>query len=166
MSAVGMRVAPGHLPEADYLFTMHAPGGGPPQAIDAGLTIFHTASDGSGRVEGPKLNGRLRPPSADWLQTMPGGALRVDARVSIEAADGAAIFMAYGGVISMAPETFARMQGGATLGPADMYFMIAPVFRTAAPQHAWLTRIQAVGRAVALKGGPGGYVTYEVYALR
>jgi hypothetical protein len=166
MSAGARPQAGSSPPVADYLFTMHAPGGGPPQMVDAGLGIYHTASDGSGRIEGPRLNGRLRPPSGDWLQILPGGTLRVDARVSIEADDGGQIYMAYGGAIAMAPETFARMQGGAVLGPDEMYFMIAPVFRTAAPAHAWLNGVQAAGRAVALKGGPGGYVTYEVWALR
>jgi hypothetical protein len=147
----------------EYLMTLHAPGAGAPQRIDDTLTIFHSDT---GRVEGPRIAGAILPPTADWLRAMPGGSLRVDARMSIRTDDGADIFVQYGGVIAIAPADFARMAAGETLGAADMYFVTAPVFQAADPRYAWLNQVQAIGKAVALKGGQGGYVRYEVFAVR
>jgi Protein of unknown function (DUF3237) len=147
----------------EYLMTLHAPIAGAPQRIDDALTIFHSDE---GWVEGPRIKGRILPPTADWLRAMPGGSLRVDARMSLATDDGAQIYVSYGGVISIAPADFARMAQGETLRAAEMYFVTAPSFQTAHASYAWLNHIQAVGKAVALKGGEGGYVRYEVFSLK
>ncbi len=150
--------------ESEYLMTWHAPGGGPPYQIDSSLTIFHTGSDG--RVSGPKVNGSIRQPTADWLRSMPGGSLRVDARMIIRTDDEALIYASYSGVISVTPENFARMSAGDMLTEADMYFIITPVFQTAHRKYAWLNQVQAVGKVAGLKGGAGGYVAYDIFAIR
>jgi hypothetical protein len=86
--------------------------------------------------------------------------------MSLVTDDGAGIHVQYGGVIAIAPADFARMAAGETLGADEMYFVTAPVFQTADSRYAWLNRVQAIGKAVALKGGEGGYVRYEVFAVR
>ena len=133
---------------AEYLMTLHAPIAGPPRRIDETLTIFHSDT---GTVEGPRINGRILAPTADWLRAMPGGALRVDARMLIETDDGAQIYVQYGGVIAIAPADFARMAAGETLSADEMHFITAPVFQTGDARYGWLNRTQAVGKAVALK---------------
>jgi hypothetical protein len=143
--------------------TVTAPIAGAPQRIDDTLTIFHSDR---GRVEGPRIKGTIQPPTGDWLRAMPGGSLRVDARMTIATEDGALIHLAYGGVISIAPADFARMANGETLSAGEMYFITAPVFQTAHPDYMWLTRVQAIGKAVALKGGEGGFVEYELFAVK
>jgi hypothetical protein len=148
---------------ADYLMTLHAPIAGAPQRIDDSLTIFHSDR---GRVEGPRIKGEILPPTADWLRAMPGGNLRIDARMSIATEDGAQIYVQYGRVIVIGPADFARMASGETLGADEMYFITAPVFQTSHAAYAWLNHIQAIGKAVALKGGEGGYVRYELFAVR
>jgi hypothetical protein len=148
---------------AEYLMTMHAPIAGVPQRIDDTLTIFHSDD---GRAEGPRIRAAIRPPTADWLRAMPGGCLKVDARMTLATDDGALIHVAYGGIVRIAPADFARMAGGETLGAAEMYFVTAPTFQTAHDSYAWLNHIQAIGKAVALKGGDGGYVRYELFAMR
>jgi hypothetical protein len=147
----------------EHLMTLHAPIAGRPHPIDAGLTIFHSTE---GTVEGPKVKGRILPPTADWLRTMPGGSLKVDARMLIETHDGALIHATYGGVIRIAEADFVRMAGGDTLRTAEMYFITAPTFQTAHPAYCWLNGVQAIGKAVALKGGGGGFVRYEVFAVK
>jgi hypothetical protein len=147
----------------EYLMTLHAPIAGAPQRIDEALTIFHSDS---GTVEGPRIKGRILAPTGDWLRTMPGGSLRVDARMSIATDDGAQIYVQYGGVIAIAPTDFARMAAGEILRAAEMYFVTAPTFQTADPRYAWLNQVQAIGKAVALKGGEGGYVRYDVFAVK
>jgi hypothetical protein len=155
--------APAAAIATEHLMTLHAPIAGAPQRIDDTLTIFRSDS---GRVEGPRLKGAILPPTADWLRAMTGGSLPVDARMSLRTDDGADIHVQYGGVIVIAPADFARMAAGETLSAAEMYFVTAPVFQTADPRYAWLNHVQAVGKAVALKGGEGGYVRYEVFAVQ
>jgi len=157
MSAPTMAIA------TEYLMTLHAPIAGAPQRIDEALTIFHSDS---GTVEGPRIKGHIIAPTGDWLRTMPGGSLRVDARMSIATDDGAQIYVQYGGVIAIAPVHFARMAAGEILHAAEMYFVTAPTFQTADPRYAWLNQVQAIGKAVALKGGEGGYVRYDVFAVK
>ena len=82
MSASTMSIA------TEYLMTLHAPIAGAPQRIDETLTIFHSDT---GTVEGPRIRGQILAPTADWLRAMPGGTLRVDARMSIATDDGAQI---------------------------------------------------------------------------
>ena len=147
----------------EYLMTLHAPIASAPQRIDDTLTIFHSTT---GRVEGPRIKGLIQSPTGDWLRAMPSGSLRVDARMTIETDDGALIHVSYGGVIVIAPGDFARMAAGEILGETDMYFTTAPVFQTSHADYAWLNGVQAIGKAVALKGGEGGYVEHEVFAVK
>ena len=149
-------------PALEYLMTLHAPIAGAPQRIDDTLTIFHSDT---GTVEGPRIKGRILAPTADWLRAMPGGSLRVDARMSIATDDGAQIYVQYGGVIAIAPADFARMAGGETLTADEMHFVTAPLFQTGDDRYGWLNRTQAIGKAVALKGGEGGFVRYELFAV-
>jgi hypothetical protein len=58
------------------------------------------------------------------------------------------------------------MAGGETLGADAMHFLTAPLFQTGDDRYAWLNRVQAIGKAVALKGGEGGFVRYDVFAMR
>jgi hypothetical protein len=150
-------------PALEYLMTLHAPIAGAPQRIDDTLTVFHSDS---GTVDGPRIKGRILAPTADWLRAVPGGSLRVDARMSIATDDGAQIHVQYGGVIAIAPADFARMAAGDTLAADEMHFVTAPLFQTGDDRYAWLNRTQAIGKAVALKGGDGGYVCYELFAVR
>ena len=86
--------------------------------------------------------------------------------MTLQAGDGALIHASYGGVISITPENFARMAGGGELAADEMHFITTPCFQTAHPKYAWLNQVQAMGKAVGLKGGPEGFVRYEVFALR
>ncbi|TWI01010.1 uncharacterized protein DUF3237 [Luteimonas cucumeris] len=147
----------------DYLLTLHAPMAGPPLAVDDALTIFHSDS---GWAKGPRIEAAIVAPTGDWLRTMPDGTLQVDARMTLRTGDDALIHVRYGGVIRMSPQQYQAMGAGATLTSDDIYFVIAPVFQTSHPAYLWLNQVQAIGKAVAVKGGDGGYVAYDVFAIR
>ena len=148
----------------EYLMTLHTPGAGPPLQVDISLMIFRAGAEGWAR--GPKLNGTIIHPTADWLRVMPGGSLRVDVRMTVRTDDGALIYVTYNGVISVTRENFERMAKGAVLTSADMYFMTAPTFQTAHEKYAWLNHIQAIGKVAAVKGGEGGFVTYDLFVAK
>jgi hypothetical protein len=78
-----MNALPNTRIETEYLMTIHAPTSGPAHQVDGGLAIFMSTD---GWVRGPRLTGKILVPTADWVRTMPGGSLRVDARMTVETA--------------------------------------------------------------------------------
>ena len=67
---------------------------------------------------------------------------------------------------SLSRENFERMARGGVLTSADMYFIVAPTFETAHEKYAWLNHIQAIGKVADVKGGEGGFVTYDLFVAR
>jgi len=105
-------------------------------------------------------------PSGDWLRVMPGGARKLDVRLSIRADAGAIIFMTYTGRSRAPADAVRRLEAGETLGPDQFYFVIAPTFETAAPTYGWLNDIVAVGKIVSLNRAANRHVTYDIFAAR
>lgn len=147
----------------EYLMTLYAPLEAP-QGIDSGLAIYNVP--GGGWVKGPKINGELLAPGADWLNVMPGGSLRLDVRATIKTDDGALVYITYNGVISQTPEVGERFMAGEAMKADDMYFLTAPTFRTSAEKYAWLNHVQAVGKMVEVKAGEGAFVKYDIFIVR
>lgn len=99
----------------------------------------------SGVVSGPKLQGRILPGGADWQILRPDGTADLDARYTIQADDGALIYVVNHGVRHGPAEVLARLNRGERVDPASYYFRSAATFETSAPQFAWLTRAVVVG---------------------
>jgi hypothetical protein len=100
-----------------------------------------------GTVDGPRLRGSVVPGGGDWAVTRPGEATDLDARYLIRAEDGALIDIVNRGFWVAPPEVEAALDAGEQVDPGRYYFRTQPVFRTDAPQHAWLTRTVFVGVA-------------------
>ena len=150
--------------ETEYVMTLLAPLDAP-IAVDGSLQIFNV-KDG-GWVKGPRINGTFAAPGGDWLRTMPSGVFRLDVRASIRTDDGADIFASYNGIMQHSEESAERLMKGEVLTDKDIpYFVTAPTFQTSSPKYAWMNGVQAVGKAVELKLGEGGYVKYDVFIVR
>jgi len=147
----------------EYLMTLYAPLD-PPQQIDASLLVYNVR-DG-GWVKGPKVNGTLLSPAADWLRVMPGGNLRLDVRGTFKTDDGALVYFTYNGVISQPKEASDRFAKGDALTSKDVYFITAPTMQTASEKYAWLNHVQCVGKVVEVKGGQNGFVKYDIFIVR
>jgi hypothetical protein len=93
-----------------------------------------------GIVSGPKLRGRVVPGGADWQILRPDGTADLDARYTIQAEDGALIYVVNRGIRHGPPEILARLNRGERVDPASYYFRSSASFETSAPDHAWLTR--------------------------
>ncbi len=98
-----------------------------------------------GLVSGPKLRGRVVPGGADWQLLRPDGTGDLDARYTIQAEDGALIYVVNRGIRHGPPEILARLNRGERVDPASYYFRSSASFETSAPEHAWLTRAVMVG---------------------
>ena len=134
------------------------------QVINNNLFIYNVPS---GTVEGPKIKGKLLPPAADWLAVMPSGVYRLDVRLTILTDDNQYIYVTYNGIIKPDPAAGKKFEEGKEVIKAgEQYFITAPTFQTASPKYAWLNEIQAVGKQIALKGGDGSFVQYDLFIVR
>jgi hypothetical protein len=115
-----------------------------------------------GEVSGPKLAGRILPGGADWQIVREDGTAVLEARYTIEAEDGALVYVRNYGYRHGPAEVLARIARGEEVDPALYYFRSAPVFETAAPQHAWLNRTVAVCSAARTRDR----VILDCYAVR
>lgn len=111
-----------------------------------GATLGFTPITG-GTVSGPRLNGTVVAGGGDWAVDRAGVAIDLDARYLIRADDGALIDVVNRGFWVASAEVEAAIEAGEQVDPSRYYFRTQPVFRTDAPQHAWLTHTLFVGLA-------------------
>jgi hypothetical protein len=132
-------------PELRFAFEVAVEVGAP---LDLGQTQNghrRIVSIASGRVEGPRLNGRVLPGGADWQILRPDGSAELDARYTIETALGALIYVVNRGVRHGPPEVLEKLNRGERVDPSAYYFRSAATFETSAPECQWLTRAVLVG---------------------
>ena len=148
--------------KSEFLFEMTIELGG---MQELGQTPFGTrriAVVAGGAFEGPRLRGKLVPgPVGDWLLARADGALQLDVRATLEADDGALIYMTYRGIRHGPAEVMDRLARGEAVDPAAYYFRIAPFFETGDERYAWLNRILAVGVGDRRPDGP----IYRIYEI-
>ncbi len=99
-----------------------------------------------GSFRGDRVAGRVRPGGADWQTIGEDGAARLDARYTLETADGALVQVRSQGVRHGPPEVLAQLAAGEAVDPARYYFRTVLRFETGAPELSWLNRIIAVAR--------------------
>ncbi len=92
-----------------------------------------------GTVDGPKLRATVLP-GADWQIIRADGTVELEARYTLEAADGTLISVVNRGVRHGPPEVMEKLLAGEPVDPASYYFRCTPSFETAAHAHQWLTR--------------------------
>lgn len=105
-----------------------------------------------GSFEGEAMRGEVLPGGGDWptLSRGENNVQSLDTRVVWRTHDGAYLYLAYGGRISVPPAASQRIaaEGAANVPASAYYFRSLPVFETADPRYAWLNDIVcvAVGR--------------------
>jgi hypothetical protein len=102
-----------------------------------------------GRWEGERLRASVEGIAADFMVIGADGTAIIDARTVLRTDDGALVYVTYGGRSHVTDGVMAP-------------FMIAPTFETADVGHAWLNRIQAVGKGEVAAMN----VRYEIYEVR
>lgn len=115
-----------------------------------------------GTFEGPRLRGRILPGAGgDWLLIRPDGVFQLDVRVTLEADDGALIYMTYRGLRHGPDDVMARVNAGEEVDPSEYYFRTAPFFETGSEKYAWLNNIVCVAIGRRNEKGPV-YRVFEV----
>jgi hypothetical protein len=115
-----------------------------------------------GAADGARLKGRILTGGADWLLVGPDGWGRLDVRAQLVTDDGAAIYIAYYGVIELNEKVQAVLATGGGTEYADQYFRTNPRFETGDPRYAWMSQALFVAEG-RIRSGRG--VEYRVYRL-
>ena len=100
----------------------------------------------SGRVTGPRLTGRVVAGGGDWQLLRPDGVLSLDARYTVEAADGVLLAITNTGIRHGPPDVMAQLLAGKPVPAASSYFRT--VARVEAPvdsAHEWMNRALFAG---------------------
>jgi hypothetical protein len=114
-----------------------------------------------GRFEGPRLKGRVMSDGADWVVRRGDGATVIDVRLGLMTDDGAAIAMAYTGLLCIAEGAAERFRRGEPVAYEETYIRTTPRFETADARYDWLNRVIAVANGAPPGPGP----TYQVFAI-
>jgi hypothetical protein len=107
-----------------------------------------------GTFEGPRLRGKVLPGGADWTLLRSDGVLELDLRITLEADDGALIYMTSFGLRHGPPEVLAALARGDLVDASRYYFRTTPRFETSAPQYAFLNRLIAISWGDRRPNGP------------
>lgn len=95
---------------------------------------------GGGRVEGPRIKGKLVGNAADWQLTRPDGVTVADAIYALETDDGVVIQIRNRGLRHGPPEVMARLAAGEEVDPAAYYFRTVPEFIAPEGPYDWMNR--------------------------
>jgi hypothetical protein len=93
-----------------------------------------------GTFSGPRLSGRVLPGGADWQVIRGDGVACLDARYTLETADGALVYVNNKGYRHGPKAVIERLARGEEVDPALYYMRATPWFETAAPAYALLNR--------------------------
>lgn len=126
-----------------------------------GTRIFFEVTEG--RFEGKRLNGKILTGGGDWLLAGADGFGRLDVRAQFLTDDGAAIYLAYFGLLEMNAKVQAAVSAtdvGTDFG--EQYFRTNPRFETGDPRYRWLNQSLFLAEGHLL---PGRTVEYKVYRV-
>ncbi len=137
----------------------------PPSVIDKGMRIFNISS---GVASGPSIKGTIHSPSADWVQILPSGVIRLDVRLLVKTDDGETIYISYNGALKHSEKSLEKLKKGEEMTADDgWYFVSAPTFRTSSKKYDYLNSIQAINHYKVMRmGTDGGYGHIDVFAMK
>jgi hypothetical protein len=99
-----------------------------------------------GRVEGPKLKGRILPGGADWQIILGNGVADIQARYAIESDAGGRVVVKSDGMRHGPREVLEAIARGEKVDPSRYYFRTVMRFEAADPALAWMDKIIALAR--------------------
>ncbi len=97
-----------------------------------------------GEFAGERLSGRVLAGGADWQIVRRDGVAELEARYTLQTADGALIYVANNGVRHGPAAVLAKLAAGETVDAASYYMRTTPRFETGDERYAWLNRIVCV----------------------
>jgi hypothetical protein len=147
--------------QTEYIMKMYVPLEA--HVLGDGLRIVNHPG---GWFEGPRIKGKIVPPSGDWLRTTANGVNRLDVRLTLETDDGTIIYMSYNGIFQCEKDVFERYVKGQMLRASDCYFITAPLFETKSERYGWLNGVQAVGKMIEITRGDDAHLIYDIFLIK
>jgi len=115
-----------------------------------------------GSFRGERLSGRVLDGGADWQLVRADGVTDLDARYTLETADGALIYVRNHGYRHGPADVLKRLSAGEEVDPSLYYMRTTPLFETGDARYAWLNRLICVGTGARHKAS----VSLEVFEVR
>lgn len=115
-----------------------------------------------GRFSGERLTGRVLPGGADWQVIRADGVADLDARYTLETADGALIYVRNRGYRHGPAAVLQQLSSGEEVDPKLYYMRTTPRFETGDARYAWLNRIVCVATGARRPAA----VELDVYELK
>lgn len=109
---------------------------------------------------GERLSGLVLP-GADWVINRPDGVMVIDVRLTLQADDGALVYLSYQGRFLAQSEAMARFAKGALLDPSEYSLAIRATFECGDDRYAWLNNVIAVGTGSQTATGP----VYDIFDI-
>ncbi len=140
-------------PTLEFAFEVVASLEAPLQLGNTGMGVRRIIGVTGGTVTGPKLNGIVLPGGADWQIVRADGVTEISARYTLQADDGALIYVENPGIREATPEVIARINAGEIVDPSEYYFRTTPRLETSSEKYAWMNRRLFVCKGVRLPDG-------------
>lgn len=99
-------------------------------------------------LTGEPLHGIVLPGGADWQLVRADNVALLEARYTLQTADGALIYVQNQGIRHGPPEVLAEIARGEEVDPASYYMRTTPIFETGDPRYCWLNNLIAVGSGI------------------
>jgi hypothetical protein len=115
-----------------------------------------------GTFRGERLSGKVLPGGADWQVIRPDGVADLDARYTLETADGALIYVRNHGYRHGPADVLKKLSLGEEVDPSLYYMRTTPLFETGDRRYAWLNRLICVGTGARKKSS----VHLEIFEVK
>jgi len=134
-------------PLLEAIFAAHVLVGAPLTVGDVGKGTRRIVPITGGEFSGPDMRGTVLPGGADWQVLRSDGVAELEARYTMQTADGALIYVRNQALCHGPPDVMAALAAGRPVAPGSYYFRGATFFEVAAERYAWL------GKCIVLCAG-------------
>jgi len=134
----------------------------PQELGDAPLGRRRIINITGGSFRGERLSGKVLPGGADWQVVRGDGVADLDARYTLETADGALIYVRNHGYRHGPAEVLKELSLGKDVDPSLYYMRTTPLFETGDARYAWLNRLICVGSGARKKSS----VHLEIFEVK
>lgn len=115
-----------------------------------------------GSFRGERLSGKVLAGGADWQVIRGDGVADLDARYTLETADGALLYVRNHGYRHGPPEILKKISLGEEVDPSLYYMRTTPLFETGDARYAWLNRVICVGTGARRRNS----VSLEIFEVQ
>jgi len=115
-----------------------------------------------GAFRGERLSGKVLPGGADWQVIRGDGVADLDARYTLETADGALIYVRNHGYRHGPADVLKDLSSGKEVDASLYYMRTTPLFETGDQRYAWLNRLICVGTGARKKSS----VHLEIFEVK